>query len=230
MDNLFLLGIPDAGEEQANNLSLATVAGVYSDGLSLIPDDQAEATQKHYKYLASAYPAPAAGDRVVVMKMSGTYVVMGSLGGNTSLPAANTVFAGPASGDPAAASFRSLVAADLPVVPISKGGTGQTELITTANVDEILILSEGFSAKWAHYAQFGKIAIVSAAFSVDADVTTSAWTTWATIVPGKRPAFFVTGGLTRTSFCVVQASGQINVSQQVSAGTSYNFSTVYPLP
>lgn len=39
---------------------------------------------------------------------------------------ANKVFAGPTTGADATPTFRALVAADLPTVPISKGGTGQT--------------------------------------------------------------------------------------------------------
>lgn len=230
MVNPFILTADGDTQDQPENLILATVAGVYADGLSLIPDDQTEATQKHYKFLASAYPAPAAGDRVVVMKMSGTYVVMGALGGSGSLPAANTVFAGPASGDPAAAAFRSLVAADLPVVPIEKGGTGQTGLITTSTVSDILVPASGFSISWAHYVQFGKVAIVSAVIAVNAEVTTTAWTTWATIVPGKRPPFIVASQLTRTTYCQVYSTGEIKVSGTVSAGTSYNFSATYLLP
>lgn len=48
---------------------------------------------------------------------------------NTSLAQnANIVFAGPSSGVPAAPSFRALVAADLPTVPVGNGGTGRTTL------------------------------------------------------------------------------------------------------
>jgi len=42
---------------------------------------------------------------------------------------ANTVFSGPTSGGAAAPTFRSLVVADLPIVSIAKGGTGQTTAI-----------------------------------------------------------------------------------------------------
>ena len=230
MVNPFILPAAGDAQDQPENLILATVAGVYADGLSLIPDDQAEATQKHYKFLASPYPAPAAGDRVVVMKMSGTYVVMGSLGGSGSLPAANTVFAGPASGDPAAAAFRSLVANDLPVVPIDKGGTGQSGVISTASIADILLPASGFSINWAHFSQFGKIALVSAQISVSTAVSTGDWTTWATIVAGKRPPYIVAASLTRTTYCFVQPNGQIQVSGTVNAGTAYTFSATYLLP
>lgn len=43
-----------------------------------------------------------------------------------STQSANIVFSGPSSGGAAAPTFRSLVSADLPTVPITKGGTGQT--------------------------------------------------------------------------------------------------------
>lgn len=39
---------------------------------------------------------------------------------------ANLIFAGPTTGSAATPTFRSIVAADLPTVPIAQGGTGQT--------------------------------------------------------------------------------------------------------
>ena len=62
------------------DLFLATVANVNSSGLTLIMDGELEATTKRYKYMTSGYADPAAGDRVVVMKMSGTFVVLGRIG------------------------------------------------------------------------------------------------------------------------------------------------------
>ena len=73
--------------ESGADLQLATVAAVTAEGLSLIPDGETEATQKKYKYMTSAYEDPAAGDRVVVMRLSGTYVVLGRIG--TSTPASD---------------------------------------------------------------------------------------------------------------------------------------------
>lgn len=52
---------------------LATVGGVYSDGLTLIFDGQSEATQKHYK--CNTAVSFSVGDRVKVAKISGSYVV-----------------------------------------------------------------------------------------------------------------------------------------------------------
>lgn len=52
---------------------LATVGAVYSDGLSLIFDGQTAASQKHYKRNTSI--TFSAGQRVKIVKMSGTYIV-----------------------------------------------------------------------------------------------------------------------------------------------------------
>jgi len=45
---------------------------------------------------------------------------------NNNSVAINKVFAGPSSGNAGNATFRAIVANDLPVIPISKGGTGKT--------------------------------------------------------------------------------------------------------
>jgi len=59
--------------------------------------------------------------------VSGTPVTgAGTLTGTLVTQTANTVFAGPTSGGAAQPAFRSLVAGDLPTVPIAQGGTGQT--------------------------------------------------------------------------------------------------------
>lgn len=52
---------------------LATVGAVYSDGLSLILDGQTEATAKHYKRNTAI--TFSKGQRVKVVKISGTYIV-----------------------------------------------------------------------------------------------------------------------------------------------------------
>lgn len=53
--------------------SFATIGTVHEDGVTLIFDGEAEATAKHYKCNASA--VFAAGDRVRIIKDSGTYIV-----------------------------------------------------------------------------------------------------------------------------------------------------------
>jgi predicted proteasome-type protease len=54
--------------------SIATVAGVYSDGLTLQFDGESAAGTKRYKYNKAV--TFAVGDRVLVVKTSGTYVAI----------------------------------------------------------------------------------------------------------------------------------------------------------
>lgn len=49
----------------------------------------------------------------------------GTLTGSLATQSANLVWAGPSTGSPASPAFRSLVSDDLPIVPATKGGTGQ---------------------------------------------------------------------------------------------------------
>lgn len=195
-----------SGQLERTDLMLATVAAVYADGLTLIFDGETTASQKHYKKL-STYFGPTAGDRVAVMKMSGTYVVMGAIGGSATVPV-NA----------------------LPIVPITKGGTGQNGLTVITDPTEVFTMAPGFECSWVYYAEWGKIAMVSASFKVIDAVTTTDWTTWATLTAGKRPPSRVVASFTRTSYCTVERNGEIQVSSTVNANTTYSFSAVYLLP
>lgn len=231
MDNPFLLGADGGGKGvQPSNLQLATVAGVYTDGLSLIPDDQAAPTQKHYRYLNSAYPSPAIGDRVVVMKMSGTYVVMGAIGGSSDMPTANTVYAGPASGGAASAAFRSLVAADLPIVPINKGGSGQSEVYYTADISEICTTNSDCTISSAVYAQWGKLASVGANVTfTKASSSTSDDTTAFTLVEGKRPRITTLARAWRNANAILYFNGNMVYHGLATSGTSTTLLATYLL-
>ena len=66
--------LEDEGPEQ----TFATIGAVYSDGVSLLFDGADEATSKHYKVNRSA--SFAAGQRVYIVKDSGTYVVICPVG------------------------------------------------------------------------------------------------------------------------------------------------------
>ena len=76
MDELLLSGATEnlGGPE----FLLATVASTSNSGITLIFDGQTAASQKAYKNISNMDPYKV-GDRVVVMKLSGTYVVLGSL-------------------------------------------------------------------------------------------------------------------------------------------------------
>lgn len=60
---------------------LGTVTAVSSaDGVQIRLDGQDESMSKYYKMLITGANWPSVGDRVVIMKHSGTYVVMGKIG------------------------------------------------------------------------------------------------------------------------------------------------------
>lgn len=66
------------GEIGGPDFLLATVASTSNSGITLIFDGQTAASQKAYKNISNMDPYKV-GDRVVVMKLSGTYVILGSL-------------------------------------------------------------------------------------------------------------------------------------------------------
>lgn len=71
--------------------------------------------------------ALADGSSTPIYTISGSPVTSsGTLTFTLNTETANTVFAGPTSGGAAQPTFRSIVAADLPTIPVSKGGTNST--------------------------------------------------------------------------------------------------------
>lgn len=76
MDEILLTGINDTAEKP--EFLLATVSALSNDGIQLIFDGQTEPSQKYYKRVANLSP-PGTGNRVVVMKHSGTYIVLGEI-------------------------------------------------------------------------------------------------------------------------------------------------------
>ena len=59
-------------------LSLATIGAKYTDGISLIFPGQTEATAKHYR--CNPDVTFAAGNRVLIARVSGSYVVLCKVG------------------------------------------------------------------------------------------------------------------------------------------------------
>lgn len=205
MDNPFLLQENELGNpDRQNNLQLATVAGVYEDGLGLIPDGETEATQKHYKFLGGAYPSPAVDDRVVVMRMSGTYVVMGKLGSrNTPQPQ---------------------------ILPIEQGGSGQSEVYITQAVAEICTTNADFTVSTAYYAQWGKLAslYIGGTFQKTSS-STSDDTTAFTLVPGKRPKITTLARSWRNANAILYANGNMTYHGLATVGTGATFLATYLL-
>lgn len=58
---------------EPEDATFATIGAVYADGVSLIFDGSEQASQKHYK--VNSFIVFAAGNRVRIIKDSGTYVV-----------------------------------------------------------------------------------------------------------------------------------------------------------
>ena len=108
------------------------------------------------------------------------------------------------------------------------GAIGGSHVVT--DPAEVFTMSSGFECMWVYYAEWGKIAMVSASFKAIDAVTTTNWTTWATLTAGKRPPSRVVASFTRTSYCTIERNGEIQVSSTVNANTTYSFSAVYLLP
>lgn len=70
--------IINQGKKSEVEFLLATVTSYLSTGIKIRLDGQTEEMAKRYKMLQVGKPLKA-GDRVVVMKMSGTYVVLGAV-------------------------------------------------------------------------------------------------------------------------------------------------------
>ena len=68
---------------QAAEFLLGTVSDVSGDGVKILFDGQTEATEKRYKQINTGVQL-AEDDRIVVMKISGSYVVLGRIAYNQS--------------------------------------------------------------------------------------------------------------------------------------------------
>lgn len=80
MDELILQKEEGAGAgDHSAEFYIATVGSLNSSGITLIFDGGSTATTKRYKSLATGRGSAFAGQRVVVMKQSGTYIVLGML-------------------------------------------------------------------------------------------------------------------------------------------------------
>lgn len=77
MSEFILAAEPGAGTgDHSVELYLATVGASDSSGVTLIFDGASAATTKRFKCVGSR---PGVGDRVAVMKQSGTYIVLGAI-------------------------------------------------------------------------------------------------------------------------------------------------------
>ena len=164
---------------------LATVtAWSASNGAKIRLDGQDTAMVKYYKTLCGAVTV---GARVVVMKKSGTFVVLGMLG-------------------------------------------GESTYITTNVSDIFSSITSGFSVSNAAYAQYGKVAMVTALFNASQAGDTTNWKTWATIKAGKRPAAEIAMNCQATTYCILGTNGAIQLSLKQQTNFGYRVSAFYILP
>lgn len=80
-DFSFLLAPDDFNQAPETDFYIAMAVDVNSNGVRLLFAGDGGATTKYYKCLNSA--SISIGQRVVVMKISGTYVVLGTIGGGS---------------------------------------------------------------------------------------------------------------------------------------------------
>lgn len=84
-ENIFV----DESQAKVKEVNFATVEGVYEDGLSIRLDGEEKATEKHYKCNTSI--VFKVGDRVRIIRDSGTYVVEYPVGNPTGEISATNV-------------------------------------------------------------------------------------------------------------------------------------------
>lgn len=84
-ENIFV----DESQAKVKEVNFATVEGVYEDGLSIRLDGEEKATEKHYK--CNTAIVFKVGDRVRIIRDSGTYVVEYPVGNPTGEISATNV-------------------------------------------------------------------------------------------------------------------------------------------
>lgn len=164
-ENVFLMNEDGKGIQQSEFL-LATI--VTADGsagtATILLDGMTAANVKPYKALVSAWPL-AQGDRVVVMKLSGTYLIVGKIGNAPSTdyePAFN-------------------------VLSISKGGTGQSRVTTTSGTASIITAGTGVSIFGAYFKKWGHLGHLLLHGTATAAAVSSSTAAIGTLLPAFRP-------------------------------------------
>lgn len=111
MDEFIPHKLSESKDPQNAEIKLATVvARTYNDGYRLKIDGETEASEKYYKRLATGVsPMFTPNDRVLVLKYSGTYVVLGKVAEPGTLPYSNYYFSGPNYTLPTSATLQTVI-------------------------------------------------------------------------------------------------------------------------
>lgn len=114
---------------------------------------------------------------------------------------------------------------------VAQGGTGHTNTFTTNTISDIAVAASGCTITEAHYAQFGKIAMVLMRVKKTTAVSGNVNTNIATMVAGKRPPFIAvaTSGSNHTRTAFMTEAGTCTVNGSISANESVTFMATYIL-
>lgn len=212
-NNPFLYAEENASARQSaagtggQDVRLASVYSVDTENASvrLLLDGTDTPTQKSYKALSSAWPL-AKDDRVIVLKMSGTYVVVGKIG------AADDPDPDP---DPPTG-----------ILAIENGGTGDSGLVYESTAANIITAGTNVTINSAYYVKWGKVAQVQVYFTLS---SASTFVILGNVVEGKRPKVTSFGGTTGGT-ATLYFGGDIYINGSFSANTRYAMGVTYLLP
>lgn len=112
----------------------------------------------------------------------------------------------------------------------SQGGSGQTGLTSTTTISSIAAAASGFSITSATFSKWGKVVSLHMKLTVTSAVTSSTWTTAATLVSGCRPYATVLAHELNNRSAVIYSSGSFQVWGQLAVNTLIEIYATYLIP
>ena len=113
-------------------------------------------------------------------------------------------------------------------VPISRGGTGQSETESTTTIASIAAAASGCEITTAQYARWGKVAMIRLVVKKSAAVS-SGTTTLCTLAPDKRPIYTAPAQWRWNNGAQITTAGAVQVNGSISAGASVTVIATYIL-
>lgn len=112
----------------------------------------------------------------------------------------------------------------------SQGGSGQTGLTSTTTISSIAEAASGFSITSATFSKWGKVVSLHMKLTATSAVTSSTWTTAATLVSGCRPYAAVLAHELNNRSAVIYSSGSFQVWGQLAVNTLIEIYATYLIP